>query len=305
MIRWALLIFALAAAGWVSFDYVQLASYSPTEERAVTPRGKLMDSEETAIRIFHKTRPSVASVLALRQSKRPSPDSVIVMGSGFVWDAAGHIVTNYHVVDGADELAVHFGSGSLQRAVVVGSAPYYDLAVLHIEGGHRLYAPLSIGSSANLRVGQAVFAIGNPFGLTATLTQGVVSALHRRLPTRGGREIRGCIQTDAPINPGNSGGPLLDSAGRLIGINTAILSRSGASDGVSFAVPVDLVNRVVTTLIRRGRMPPPKMAAPSDDPSTPLDADRGDGDRRSRSTPGSHGGPTGTSLPRRRHRDPR
>jgi 2-alkenal reductase len=297
MIRLALLIFALAAAGWVSFDYVQLAAYSSTGERPVTARGKLMDSEETDIRIFDKTRPSVASVLVLHQVKPPSPHSVIVVGSGFVWDAAGHLVTNYHVVDGADRIAVRFGSGSLHWAVVVGSAPDDDLAVLRIDGRHRLYAPLSIGSSANLRVGQTVYAIGNPFGLSATLTHGLVSALHRQLPTRGGREIHGIIQTDAPINPGNSGGPLLDSAGRLVGVNTAILSRSGASDGVSFALPVDLVNRVVTTLIRQGRMPTPNVAALRDDPTTPLNAHNGRGDRSRARLPRRQGGPRSDQPP--------
>jgi 2-alkenal reductase len=256
----ALLLFAIAAAGWVSFDYVQLATYSATTERAVTPRGNLMQCEETAIRIFKDISPSVAFVSTLEQLPELSSESAVERigtGSGFVWDAAGHIVTNYHVVHGAQQIAVRFGSGSLHRAVVVGTAPYYDLAVLRIQGGHQLYKPLPLGSSANLQVGQYVYAIGNPFGLSRTLTHGLVSALKRRLPTRGGREVRGVIQTDAPINPGNSGGPLLDSSGRLIGVNTAILSRSGASDGVGFAVPVDLVNRVVTTLIKEGRMPTP------------------------------------------------
>jgi 2-alkenal reductase len=267
--RLALLVFALGAAGWVSFGYVQLSVDSPTGEGTVTARCNLMDSEETAVRIFSETHRSVASVLAVQHMNRPSPHSVIVIGSGFVWDNAGHIVTNYHVVSGADEIAVRLDSGSPHRAVVVGSAPNDDLAVLHMNAGHRLYAPLSIGSSANLQVGQAVYAIGSPFSLSATLSHGLVSALHQRLPTRSGREMRGIIQTDAPINPGNSGGPLLDSAGRLIGVNTAIASRSGAFDGVSFAVPVDLVDRVVTTLIRQGRLPVPKLGIASRSQSPP------------------------------------
>jgi 2-alkenal reductase len=244
----------------VSFDYVQLVAYSATTERAVTPRGNLMQSEQTAIKIFKHISPSVAFVSTLEQLQQLSSQQEVERigtGSGFVWDAAGHIVTNYHVVKGAQQIAVRFGSGKLHRAQVVGTAPYYDLAVLRIQGGHELYKPVPVGSSSNLEVGQAVYAIGNPFGLSRTLTHGLVSALKRRLPTRGGREVRGVIQTDAPINPGNSGGPLLDSSGRVIGVNTAIISRSGVSDGVGFAVPIDLVNRVVTSLIKDGRVPTP------------------------------------------------
>jgi 2-alkenal reductase len=276
VIGWALLIFALAVAGWVFFDYVQLAAYSATQLRPVTPRGNLMQSEETAIQIFQRISGSVAFVSTLQQVNRITPEASterIGTGSGFVWDAAGHIVTNYHVIQGAERIAVRFGQGALHRAELVGTAPYYDLAVLRIQGGHQLYAPVPLGSSSDLEVGQAVYAIGNPFGLSRTLTHGLVSALKRRLPTRGGREIQGVIQTDAPINPGNSGGPLLDSAGRLIGVNTAILSRSGASDGVGFAVPVDLVNRVVTALIREGRVPTPGIgiAALSEELAAHLD----------------------------------
>ena len=140
---------------------------------------------------------------------------------------------------------------------MVGTAPNYDLAVLRLQNSGRLPAPIAIGSSADLQVGQSAFAIGNPFGLNQSLTTGVVSALKRRLPTSGGREIANVIQTDAAINPGNSGGPLLDSAGRLIGINTAILSPSGTNAGVGFSIPVDIVNRVVPELIRSGHVPTP------------------------------------------------
>jgi S1-C subfamily serine protease len=133
----------------------------------------------------------------------------------------------------------------------------YDLAVIHIAGGGQLPPPIAVGSSADLKVGQAAFAIGNPFGLDQSLTTGIISALKRRLPTSGGREIANVIQTDAPINPGNSGGPLLDSAGRLVGVNTAIYSPSGSNAGIGFAIPVDVVNRVVPELIRNGRVPTP------------------------------------------------
>ena len=178
-------------------------------------------------------------------------------GSGFIWDGAGHAVTNEHVVQVAGALAVRLASGEMVRANLVGTAPHYDLAVLRLANPRQLPPPLPIGSSTDLKVGQYAFAIGNPFGLDQTLTTGVISALKRRLPTSGGREIANVIQTDAAINPGNSGGPLLDSAGRLIGVTTAIISPSGSNAGVGFAIPVDVVNRVVPELIRNGRFPIP------------------------------------------------
>jgi 2-alkenal reductase len=143
------------------------------------------------------------------------------------------------------------------QAQIVGVAPNYDLAVLRIRNARQLPPPVALGNSSELKVGQFAFAIGNPFGLDQSLTSGIISALKRRLPTSSGREIANVIQTDTAINPGNSGGPLLDSAGRLIGVNTAILSPSGSSAGIGFAVPVDIVNRVVPELIRNGRVPTP------------------------------------------------
>src|SRR5207237_5294003 len=169
-------------------------------------------------------------------------------------DHAGHIVTNKHLVEGTNSLAVRFASGEVGAATIVGTAPNYDLAVIRATGV-RLPAPISVGNSADLKVGQAAFAIGNPFGLDQSLTTGIISALKRRLPTSGGREIADVIQTDAAINPGNSGGPLLDSAGRLIGVTMAIYSPSGAYAGIGFAMPVDVVNKVVPELIRNGRVP--------------------------------------------------
>ena len=174
-----------------------------------------------------------------------------------MWDAAGHVVTNDHVVANAREVAVRLGSGEVLQAQVIGAAPNYDLAVLRISGARSLPPPVAVGTSADLKVGQAVFAIGNPFGLDQSLSTGVISALKRRLPARNGREIANMIQTDAAINPGNSGGPLLDSAGRVIGVNTAIISPSGSNAGIGFAVPVDTVNRVVPLLIKDRRMPTP------------------------------------------------
>ena len=185
-------------------------------------------------------------------------------GSGFVWDAAGHVVTNHHVVAGASGAVVRLADGRSFRARVAGDDPRHDLAVLRPASGPlRGAPPLPVGTSADLQVGQKVFAIGNPFGLDFTLTTGVVSALERELPTDR-VTIRGLIQTDAAINPGNSGGPLLDSAGRLIGVNTAIYSPSGTNAGIGFAVPVDTVNRVVPQLIARGRYTPPVLGVSVD-----------------------------------------
>jgi 2-alkenal reductase len=158
-------------------------------------------------------------------------------------------------VEGARRVSVRLDNGTLLQGRVVGSTPDYDLAVVQLGESRETLSPIPVGRSAELKVGQSVFAIGNPFGLSRTLTTGVISALDRRLPTAQGREVRGAIQTDAAINPGNSGGPLLDSAGRLIGVNTAIFSETGGSVGVGFAVPVDVVNRIVPLLIRDGRVP--------------------------------------------------
>lgn len=163
-------------------------------------------------------------------------------GSGFVWDDRGHIVTNNHVISGASGARVRLADGRVLDAKLVGTVPQRDLAVLRIDAEADAPPPLPVGESDTLRVGQSVLAIGNPFGLDWTLTTGIVSALDREIPTRGGATIEGLIQTDAAINPGNSGGPLIDSAGRLIGVNTAIFSSSGSSAGIGFAMPVDTVN---------------------------------------------------------------
>jgi S1-C subfamily serine protease len=167
------------------------------------------------------------------------------------------VVTNNHVVAGTTNVAVRFASGEVVGASIVGTAPNYDLAVIRLQNTRNLPRPIAVGSSADLKVGQAAFAIGNPFGLDQSLTTGVISALKRRLPTSGGRDIGNVVQTDAAVNPGNSGGPLLDSGGRLIGITTAIISPSGSNAGIGFAIPVDTVNRVVPELIQKGRVPTP------------------------------------------------
>src|SRR5437763_12471034 len=239
--------------------YVDRWMFSASTPRAVEPRGSLSDIERTSIDIFEHASPSVVQVVG-RAGALETPEAengTAQSGSGFVWDGAGHIVTNDHVVEGTSSLAVRFASGQVLRAQVVGTAPNYDLAVIRVDNPRSMPPPIAIGTSDDLKVGQWVFAIGNPFGLDQSLTTGIISALKRRLPTSGGREITNVIQTDAAINPGNSGGPLLDSSGRLIGVNTAIFSPSGSNAGIGFAIPVDIVNRVVPELIRNGRVPTP------------------------------------------------
>src|SRR5437773_6340086 len=239
--------------------YVDRWMFSASTPRAVEPRGSLSDIERTSIDIFEHASPSVVQVVG-RAGALETPEAengLAQSGSGFVWDGAGHIVTNDHVVEGTSSLAVRFASGQVLRAQVVGAAPNYDLAVIRVDNPRSLPPSIAIGTSDDLKVGQWVFAIGNPFGLDQSLTTGIISALKRRLPTSGGREITNVIQTDAAINPGNSGGPLLDSAGRVIGVNTAILSPSGTSAGIGLAIPIDSVNRVVPELIKNGRVPTP------------------------------------------------
>ncbi|MCX7645835.1 MAG: trypsin-like peptidase domain-containing protein [Rhodobacteraceae bacterium] len=230
--------------------------------------------EEDTIAVFEAARGSVVSITTAatfrdpwtRRTQRVPSGS----GSGFFWDEAGHIVTNDHVIAGASAAQIALADGRVFPAELVGRAPQHDLAVLRIAVSGEPPRPLPRGRSAGLRVGQSVFAIGNPFGLDWTLTTGVVSALDRELAGSGGATIRGLIQTDAAINPGNSGGPLIDSRGRLIGVNTAIYSPSGGNAGVGFAVPVDTVARVVPELIETGRYTPPFLGVIHDDRATAL-----------------------------------
>jgi len=257
-------IIALAAviiAGlFVGERYVRYYVLAADQPRATTPRPDLTGVEQTATDAFASTAPSVAYIFT-RRAGEPRlggrAQQAGGTGSGFVWDRAGHIVTNAHVIEGADEVGVVIDQGDVLEARVVGAAPWVDLAVLRLASPPGNLQPITVGTSSDLVVGQRVFAIGNPFGLARTLTSGIISALDRTLPTETGREIAGVIQTDAAINPGNSGGPLVDSAGRLIGVNTAILAPSGTFAGVGFAVPVDTVNRIVPELIRTGRAPLP------------------------------------------------
>ena len=254
-----LVLLLVLLAFWVAEPYVTRLLFTAETPRAITPRGDLAAAEKATIELFSRVAPSVVHVFAQPRNRQflAADEGQVQSGSGFVWDAAGHVVTNFHVVRGARPVAVRLASGEFVPAEIVGTAPNYDIAVLRLGRTRAPPPPITVGTSADLQVGQAAFAIGSPFGLDQTLTAGIISALQRRLPSGGNREIEDVIQTDAAINPGNSGGPLLDSAGRLIGVNTAILSESGAFAGIGFAIPVDVVNRVVPQLIRNGRMPSP------------------------------------------------
>ncbi|MDM5271849.1 trypsin-like peptidase domain-containing protein [Sulfurovum sp. zt1-1] len=249
-----LLLFPQFKAFWLPIN---------TEPRAVTARGTLSDTERTNIEIFRQASPSVVYITTLTDTVNLWTRDITRIprgtGSGFIWDRYGHIITNYHVLERASEIRIHLSDQRTFRAVLVGASPDHDIAVLRIPLVSNMPAPLPIGTSSDLQVGQMMYAIGNPFGLDQTLTTGVVSALNRSLYNDNGSKINGLIQTDAAINPGNSGGPLLDSAGRLVGINTAIYSPSGVYAGIGFAVPVDTVNRVVPKLIAKGHYKRPQL----------------------------------------------
>lgn len=231
--------------------------------RAVAPRGALDAEEQNNIAVFKNVSPSVVNITALGLERdffslnvQQVPQGT---GTGFVWDAQGHIVTNFHVIQDANAARVTLADQSSYKAELVGAFPDRDLAVLRIQAPEAKLKPVPLGTSRDLQVGQKVYAIGNPFGLDQSLTTGIISALGREIESVTRRPIKGAIQTDAAINPGNSGGPLLDSAGRLIGVNTAIYSPSGASAGIGFAIPVDEVNRIVPRLIHDGRMVRPAL----------------------------------------------
>lgn len=260
------LIIIVCLGGWIIVN--PLESYFQREDaepRAVTARGDLAQDELNTIDIFRTTSPSVVYItsIALRRGLF-SLNAVEIpqgTGSGFVWDTNGSIVTNYHVISDANRIQVTMADHSTWRASFIGAAPDKDLAVLKINAPVSVLRPIAIGNSADLLVGQKVFAIGNPFGLDQTITTGIISALGREIKAVTGRIIQGMIQTDAAINPGNSGGPLLDSAGRLIGVNTAIFSPSGAYAGIGFAVPVNTVNKTIPQIIQYGHVIKPGIGA--------------------------------------------
>jgi S1-C subfamily serine protease len=250
-----LIVTALLVRSWM------VRQSPPSPAIPITPSGNLADDEKSTIELFRQSSQSVAYIttsavdgdgIRFRATEIPRGT-----GSAFVWDSAGHIVTNFHVVEQGNAWKVTLADQTTWDATLVGAAPDRDLAVLRIGAEPNRLKALLRGSSTNLEVGQKVFAIGNPFGLDQTLTTGVISGLGREIRASTGRLIDGVIQTDAAINPGNSGGPLLNSQGELIGVNTAIYSPSGAYAGIGFAIPVDVVKRIIPQLIADGKVTRP------------------------------------------------
>ena len=236
---------------------------TPADDVIQPPPTPLRPEERATVDLFERTRSSVVYITTLARRADWFRGTVSEVpqgtGTGFVWDDEGHIITNFHVLQDASSVEVVLDDQSTYEAEWVGGSASHDLAVLRIDAPPEALHPVTPGNSDALLVGQSVYAIGNPFGLNATLTTGVVSALGRRIPALDGTPIENAIQTDAAINRGNSGGPLLDSAGRLIGVNTQISSPSGASAGVGFAVPASTVRRVVPELIATGSYTPPQL----------------------------------------------
>ena len=253
-------LFALAGgftAGWFLPRPWQSSVLAPdAAPRPVVARGDLDADEQATVSLFEEVSPSVVYITNVGLRRDFFGLNVLEIpqgtGSGFVWDSRGYVVTNYHVIQSAARAEVTLSDHSSWQARLAGYEADKDLAVLKIDAPQRLLRPIRVGSSHDLKVGQKVFAIGNPFGFDQTLTTGVISALDREISAVTGRPIKGVIQTDAAINPGNSGGPLLDSSGRLIGVNTAIYSSRGEYIGIGFAVPVDTVNHIVPQLVRHG-----------------------------------------------------
>lgn len=249
---------ALAAVGGFQLNsVVATAGRDAHREASISAFAELDAEEQANVNLFETTSPSVVFITTKNAVVRRGQTSMQLLevptgaGSGFFWDDQGHVVTNYHVIRQADGATVTMNDGREFEASLVGASPEHDLAVLRIDTQGSRFAPIQRGSDTHLRVGQKVFAIGNPFGFDNTLTTGIVSGLGRQIRSQAGIPIENVIQTDAAINPGNSGGPLLDSHGRLIGVNTAIYSPSGASAGVGFSVPVSTVNQVVPQIIKK------------------------------------------------------
>jgi S1-C subfamily serine protease len=274
-------LLVLFVLGGLAIGYFAFRGHRETHNpeaglRTVTPRGDRDAFEKERINVFKEVSPSVVNVDTLRIQRRGyagRSEQAIGLGSGFVWDTSGRIVTNFHVVQETLQVnsqgvvsikptatvRVTLADQSAWNARLVGVAPDNDLAVLQIDAPAASLKPIPVGSSGDLEVGQTCYAIGNPFGQSLTFTHGIVSALDREIQSATDQAIAGVIQTDAPLNPGNSGGPLLDREGRLIGVNTAITSPSGGNVGIGYAIPVDTVNQVVTELIRTGRPPQPSL----------------------------------------------
>ncbi len=262
---WAAVALSLLAALFARQSWLGSASLNDPRAapRNIAARGELSAGEKSTIALFREASPSVVHITAIAVQRDLFTLNLYQIpegtGSGFIWDNSGNIITNFHVIQNADAAQVTLADQSNWKARRVGVAPDKDLAVLRIDAPANKLRAIPVGTSKDLQVGQSVFAIGNPFGLDQSLTTGVISALGREIESVTRRPIQGVIQTDAAINPGNSGGPLLDSAGRLIGVNTAIYSPSGASAGIGFAIPVDTVNRIVPELIRSGKVTRPGM----------------------------------------------
>ncbi len=255
---------AALAGVWLSavFATHTVEPRASAQESSVAVSSGLFDQDFTAeervnISVYERVNRSVVNITTLIvrpdmffMAEPPSEGA----GSGSVLDQAGHILTNYHVVEGANQIKVTLFNGETFVAKLIGADPVYDIAVLRIDAPSDALFPVEFGDSSRLRVGQRVFAIGNPFGLERTMTTGIISSLNRSLPSRSGRTMKSIIQIDAALNRGNSGGPLLSSRNRLIGMNTAIASRSGENTGVGFAIPVNTIARVVPQLIQNGRV---------------------------------------------------
>lgn len=280
ILLWAILLAAgfMAGTAWNNKFQQNAAPQLPSDESPLNTRDGedtsntttktpmppgLTETEKSTIRLFENSAPSVAYITTSRLRQDYWTRNVMEIpqgsGSGFVWDKNGHVITNYHVIQGADRAQVTLSDRTTWDAELVGFAPEKDLAVLKITAPRNALRPIPVGQSENLLVGQNVFAIGNPFGLDQTLTTGIISAVGREIKSVSGIPIRDVIQTDAAINPGNSGGPLLNSSGELIGVNTAIYSPSGASAGIGFSIPVDVVKWVVPDLIRYGKINRPTL----------------------------------------------
>jgi S1-C subfamily serine protease len=257
-----ILSFAAGAAVSTLASSLQAQRGKPVA-REIVPRPALTLEEKGLTELFEAASPSVVYITSVALRRDFFRFNVMEVpqgtGSGFIWDDRGNIVTNFHVIQDADRAEVTLADGTSWPAALVGYAQEKDLAVLHIEAPRSALTPITVGTSHDLKVGQTTLAIGNPFGYDQTLTTGIVSALGREIVSTEDIPIRDVIQTDAAINPGNSGGPLLDSAGRLIGVNTAIVSPSGGYAGVGFAIPVDTVNWVVPQLIAYGKVRRPTL----------------------------------------------
>ena len=247
----------------IFFITIYLTLVSPLMSAVKTTQTKelamLLEVEKASISIFQKSVKSVVHIanikVARSRYRRKGIDVPNGAGTGWVWDKKGHIVTNYHVVAGGDKFIISFYKDKIQyEAKIIGFDKTKDIAVLKLIKIPKLIVPISLGSSESLMVGQMAFALGNPFGLDSTLTRGIISSTDRKIEGVGNVEIYGMIQTDASINPGNSGGPLINSSGKMIGMNTMIFSQSGSSAGVGFAVPIDSISRVVPQIIKHGKV---------------------------------------------------